>query len=88
MRSAASLQRWDTGLIPSLAQWVKDPALLQQWLRYDPRPEIYISHRAAKKEKKKKFPFHTQNSPVWSSLTAQQLKDLVLSLLWLRLLLW
>ena len=31
--SAASLECQDTGLIPALAQWVKDLALPQLWLR-------------------------------------------------------
>ena len=35
--SMASWEHWDTGLIPSLAKWVKDPALLQPLLRSQPR---------------------------------------------------
>lgn len=31
-----SLECWDTDLIPAPAQWVKDPMLLQLWLRSDP----------------------------------------------------
>ena len=34
MRWAASRERWDTGLIPGLAQWVKDPVLMQLRLRW------------------------------------------------------
>ena len=47
------------GLICSLAQWVKDPSLLQLWLglqlrlRCDPWPRMSICHKAAKKEKRK-----------------------------------
>ena len=33
MRPPVSWECWDTGLIPSLAQWVEDSALLQLWLR-------------------------------------------------------
>ena len=33
MGSAASLELWDTGSIPSRAQWVKDLSLLQLWCR-------------------------------------------------------
>ena len=29
----ASWEQWDTGSIPSLAQWIKDLVLLQPWLR-------------------------------------------------------
>ena len=32
--SAASWEHWDAGSIPSLAQWVRDLALLQFWLSF------------------------------------------------------
>ena len=53
-RSAASSERWDSGLIPSPAQWVKDPALphlllrLWLWLGSDPRPGSSMCHGAAR----------------------------------------
>ena len=59
MGSVASLQHQVSGLIPSLAQWDKDPALPQlqcRWqlrLRSDPWPRNSICCRAAKKGKKK-----------------------------------
>ena len=56
----ASLERWDSGSIPRLAQWVKDLALpqlqhrSQLWLGSDPSPGNSICHRVAQKKKKKK----------------------------------
>jgi len=55
--SAASLEHWDAGLIPGLAHWVKDLALLQLcqrsqlWLGSDPWPRNSTCHGAAKKKK-------------------------------------
>ena len=63
MGLAASLELWDGGLVPSLAQLVKDPALLQLWfrsklqLRSTPWPGNIISHGEAKKERKSEFIF-------------------------------
>ena len=54
MGSKVSWKCWDPGLTPGLAQWVKDPALLQLWLRsqlwlrFDPWPGKSICHGAAK----------------------------------------
>ena len=48
--SVMSRERWDAGLIPSPAQWVKDVALLGS----DPWPRNSIGHGVAKREKKKK----------------------------------
>ena len=56
--SAASLEHWDTGLTPSPAQWVKDLALLelwlrsQLWLRSDPLPGTPYAVGWPKKKKK------------------------------------
>ena len=60
MESIASLEHWDRGLIPSLAQWVRDLALPHLWhksqlrLRSDPWPRNSICCGAVKREKKKK----------------------------------
>ena len=40
--------------IPSLVQWVKDLALLQQWLKFDPWPEIFHMLPSGKKKKKER----------------------------------
>ena len=54
---SVSWERRDTGSIPRQVEWVKDLALLQVWLRLQPRLrsdlwlENSICHRAAKKEK-------------------------------------
>ena len=58
---AASMEPWDTSSIPGPAQWVKDPALLQLWLRLglwlgsDPRPRNSICPGVGKNEKKEKL---------------------------------
>ena len=60
MGSAASWESWDMGLIPSLAQWIKDHTLLQLQLRLQLRlgsdswPGTSICCRAAKNEEGKK----------------------------------
>jgi len=52
-----SLELWDIGLIPSPAQWVKDPALLwlwhrsKLWLGPDLWPRSSTCSRVAKKKK-------------------------------------
>ena len=63
MGSAVSLQHQDAGLIPSPAQGVKDPALLQLqcrlhlWLGSDPLAwEVYMLRGGQKKKKKKPPP--------------------------------
>ena len=59
MGSVVSCEHWDTGLIPSLVQWVKDPALPELWLRSqlqlrsDPWPRNSIYRWMAKKIEKK-----------------------------------
>ena len=50
---------WDTGSIPSLAQWIKKPVLPQlqlrsSWLGYDPWPRRYMYRGEAKKGRRKK----------------------------------
>lgn len=45
----APCKRWDTGLIPSLAQWVKDLVLSQLRLGSDPWPRSSICHEVGKK---------------------------------------
>ena len=55
--TTGSVRCWDVGLIHSLAQWVKDLALLQLWLRLplrlgsDPWPGSSICCGVAKNEK-------------------------------------
>ena len=45
-----------TGLIPGLAQWVKDTKLQQLWLRFDPWPRnIHMPQVWLKKKHFKKF---------------------------------
>ena len=56
-----SLEIWDAGLMPSLARWVRDPALpqlqqrLQLQLGSDPWPGNSVGSRAAKKGKKERI---------------------------------
>ena len=44
--------------VPTVIQWVKDPALLQLWLRFDPWPrnfhilQVWLKNKERKKEKK------------------------------------
>ena len=60
MVSTVSLEHWISGSIPGLAQWVKEPVLLQLWLSLwlwlgtDPRSGNSICCRWPKKKKKKK----------------------------------
>ena len=49
MGLAVSLERWDTGWIPGLAQWVKGQAMLWLQLGFDPRPGNATRCRVAKK---------------------------------------
>ena len=58
--SVMSRERWDAGLIPSPAPWVKDLALpklrlrSQLWLDSDPWAQEFHMSRGGKKKKKKK----------------------------------
>ena len=60
-RTGSVSEHQDTGLIPSLAQWVQDPSLLQLqyrsqlWLGSDPWSGNSMCCEAAKKERKKSF---------------------------------
>lgn len=76
--SVASWECWDLGSIPSLAQWVRDPVLLQLqlrlWLqlRFDPWPQWSLCCGVAKmKKKKKKRERETErrNSIGWRRMT-------------------
>ena len=49
-----SLESWDTGSVPSQAQWVKDLVLRQLRLASEPWPGNSICHGVDKIEKKKK----------------------------------
>ena len=57
--SVALWERWEMGLIPSPAQWVKDPALPQLRLRLrlqlgsDPWPRSSKCHRSPPPQKKR-----------------------------------
>ena len=88
MGSAVSLEHWDTVLIPSLAQWIKDPALLQQWHRLqlqlgsDPWPGNSICYRVSKKEKKKKIYIYIYRHyffPCWLYVVPLKLKEKTLN---------
>ena len=66
--SVASLEPWDLDLIPSLAQRVKDWALLQLWRRSqlqlgsDPWPGNSTCHGVAKNEEKKSLKNISKNT--------------------------
>ena len=53
----ASWECWDAGSIPSPAQWVRDPALLQVWLGSDPWPGnshmLWAGRRREREENRK-----------------------------------
>ena len=65
-------ESWDPGLISSLAQWVKDLALPQLWLRPDHWPVSSKCYGAAKKKKKK-----IKRSKIWEEKIAENLKHVV-----------
>ena len=69
MESVASWEHWDAGLIPGLAQWVKDPRS-QLPLRSDPWPRNSVFPGAAKKKKKKITTTATKNHMVLLSGTS------------------
>ena len=50
MGLAASWERWDKGSIPSLAQWIEDPVLLQ--LRHNSKPQLRSRSLAQGSQKK------------------------------------
>ena len=47
------LSLWCMGLSPGLAQWLKDPALLQLWLRFSLWPRNFCMQRMWPKKEKK-----------------------------------
>ena len=67
----ASWECWDAGLIPSLAQWVKDLVLpqlqlrLQPQLRCDPWPGNSIHCRVGKKETEREREKKKEKEKLW-----------------------
>ena len=58
--SVAFWELWDTGSIPSPAQWVKDHALLQLWLR----GQVQLRSNP--------WPRKSGNSMLWGSISPQK----------------